>query len=71
MRAQCGEPQHDDQRDGNLLWRPFAEGTFVEDLRTAADEHDRHLPGTDRDRYAWVHTRFLLVAGRQARAHAR
>jgi uncharacterized protein (TIGR00661 family) len=24
-----------DERDGNLLWRPFAEETFVEDLRTA------------------------------------
>ncbi len=24
-----------DLRDGSLLWRPFAEGTFVEDLRTA------------------------------------
>jgi len=24
-----------DVRDGNLLWRPFAEATFVEDLRTA------------------------------------
>jgi uncharacterized protein (TIGR00661 family) len=24
-----------DERDGNLLWRPFGERTFVEDLRTA------------------------------------
>ncbi len=24
-----------DERDGNLLWRPFAETTFVDDLRTA------------------------------------
>jgi uncharacterized protein (TIGR00661 family) len=24
-----------DERDGSLLWRPFAEETFVEDLRTA------------------------------------
>jgi len=24
-----------DERDGNLLWRPFSEATFVEDLRTA------------------------------------
>jgi uncharacterized protein (TIGR00661 family) len=24
-----------DERDGNLLWRPFSEETFIEDLRTA------------------------------------
>lgn len=24
-----------DQREGNLLWRPFGEATFIEDLRTA------------------------------------
>ena len=24
-----------DERDGNLVWRPFSEATFVEDLRTA------------------------------------